>query len=150
MFVSLYFLSLKSLNGFRQHLFLFDDNFFVVIKVHQEIVQEMYAKTLHTRTMQACLVLLMVLHFLVACSINVCLTTKINVVEFTKEICADWLTRGIYRPIHTVYISQIQAVHVPIVCRIGKYEHITPVLVDLHWLPVHYRIVFKILLLVHA
>ena len=36
-----------------------------------------------------------------------------------------------------------------IVCRIGEYEHITPVLVDLHWLPVHYRIVFKILLLVY-
>ena len=28
-----------------------------------------------------------------------------------------------------------------------KFEHITPVLFDLHWLPVSYRIVFKILLL---
>ena len=29
-----------------------------------------------------------------------------------------------------------------------KFDHITPVLFDLHWLPVSYRIVFKILLLV--
>ena len=30
-----------------------------------------------------------------------------------------------------------------------KYEHITPSLIDLHWLPVLYRISYKILLLVH-
>ena len=29
-----------------------------------------------------------------------------------------------------------------------KFDHITPILIDLHWLPVHYRIVYKILLLV--
>ena len=28
-------------------------------------------------------------------------------------------------------------------------EHITPILRSLHWLPVHYRIVFKILLLTY-
>ena len=28
-----------------------------------------------------------------------------------------------------------------------KYDHITPVLINLHWLPVRYRINFKILLL---
>ena len=30
-----------------------------------------------------------------------------------------------------------------------KYEHITPGLIDLHWLPVEYRIIYKILLLVY-
>ena len=30
-----------------------------------------------------------------------------------------------------------------------KYEHITPSLIDLHWLPVEYRIRFKILSLVY-
>ena len=30
---------------------------------------------------------------------------------------------------------------------IGKYSHITPALYDLHWLPIHARIHFKILLL---
>ena len=29
-----------------------------------------------------------------------------------------------------------------------KYDHITPVLKSLHWLPVNYQIIFKILLLV--
>ena len=30
-----------------------------------------------------------------------------------------------------------------------KYDHITPVLIQLHWLPINFRIVFKILLLVY-
>ena len=30
-----------------------------------------------------------------------------------------------------------------------KYEHITPSLIDLHWLPVEYRIIYKILLLAY-
>ena len=46
-------------------------------------------------------------------------------------------------------LQNVQNTAARIVCRIGKYERITPVLVDLHWLPVHYRIVFKILLLVY-
>ena len=30
-----------------------------------------------------------------------------------------------------------------------KNEHITPILLNLHWLPIHYRIVFKILLITY-
>ena len=30
-----------------------------------------------------------------------------------------------------------------------KFDHITPVLVDLHWLPVYYRVIFKMLLLTY-
>ena len=36
-----------------------------------------------------------------------------------------------------------------IVTRTGRYEHITPILIQLHWLPVQYCITFKILLLVY-
>jgi len=32
-------------------------------------------------------------------------------------------------------------------CRVKRREHITPVLASLHWLPVQYRIHFKILVL---
>ena len=31
----------------------------------------------------------------------------------------------------------------------GKFDHITPVLIDLHWLPVYYRVIFKLLLLTY-
>ena len=36
-----------------------------------------------------------------------------------------------------------------IVTRTGRYEHITPILIQLHWLPVQYRITVKILLLIY-
>ena len=36
-----------------------------------------------------------------------------------------------------------------VVCLIPKFDHITPVLIGLHWLPVKYRVIFKILLLVY-
>ena len=35
-----------------------------------------------------------------------------------------------------------------LICKESKYCHITPLLVDLHWLPVKFRIEFKILLIV--
>ena len=34
-------------------------------------------------------------------------------------------------------------------CQVGKFRSITYVEQELHWLPIHYRIVFKILLLVY-
>ena len=36
-----------------------------------------------------------------------------------------------------------------LVCLVPKFNHITPVLYDLHWLPVFYRVQYKIILLVH-
>ena len=36
-----------------------------------------------------------------------------------------------------------------VVSLIRKFDHITPVLISLHWLPVRYRVIFKILLLVY-
>ena len=36
-----------------------------------------------------------------------------------------------------------------VVCLIPKFDYITPILIGLHWLPVRYRVIFKILLLVY-
>ena len=36
-----------------------------------------------------------------------------------------------------------------LITRSRKYDHITPILVDLHWLPVEYRIKFKIMLITY-
>ena len=36
-----------------------------------------------------------------------------------------------------------------VICNTSRYEHISPSLYNLHWLPVSYRIQFKILLLVY-
>ena len=36
-----------------------------------------------------------------------------------------------------------------VVCLVPKYNHITPLLKDFHWVPVKHRIMFKILLLVY-
>ncbi len=45
-------------------------------------------------------------------------------------------------------LQRIQNAAARIVNLVPKFDHITPVMIDLHWLPVHYRIHFKILLLV--
>ena len=48
------------------------------------------------------------------------------------------------------HISKLQCVQnaaARLVMDIGKYSHITPALYDLHWLPIHTHIHFKILLL---
>ena len=46
-------------------------------------------------------------------------------------------------------IQQIQNNAARVVCCVKKYEHITPSLQALHWLPVKERIQFKILLLTY-
>ncbi len=48
-------------------------------------------------------------------------------------------------------IARLQMVQNAAACLltgIRKYEHISPILASLHWLPVHFRIKFKILLFV--
>ena len=45
-------------------------------------------------------------------------------------------------------LQYVQYTAARIVTQTRKFDHITLVLLDLHWLPVSYRIVFKILLLV--
>lgn len=45
-------------------------------------------------------------------------------------------------------LQRVLNVAARLVCLIPKFDHITPVMIDLHWLPVKYRVHFKILLLV--
>ncbi len=46
-------------------------------------------------------------------------------------------------------LQRVQNSAARLVTRTRKYEHITPVLMDLHWLPVEQRIEYKILLLTY-
>ena len=46
-------------------------------------------------------------------------------------------------------IERLQNSAARIVSRTKKYEHITPVCIKLHWLPIKFRIQFKVLLLVY-
>ena len=41
-------------------------------------------------------------------------------------------------------LQMVQNTAARVLCRVGKFEHITPILKNLHWLPVHYRKRFKI------
>ena len=50
---------------------------------------------------------------------------------------------------HTDRLQRLQNTAARIVARIRKFDHITPILKKLHWLPVEYRIKFKVLLLVY-
>ena len=46
-------------------------------------------------------------------------------------------------------LQYIQNTATRVVLQVSKFQHITPVLCELHWLPIQYRIIFKILLLVY-
>ena len=46
-------------------------------------------------------------------------------------------------------LQSLQNAAARVVSRVGKYDHITPVLKNLHWLPVEQRVIFKILLLTY-
>ena len=50
---------------------------------------------------------------------------------------------------HLKKLQHVQNIAAKIVTRSGKYEHITPILKSLHWLPIHARIDYKIALLVY-
>ena len=47
----------------------------------------------------------------------------------------------------TVKLQRVQNAAARLLMSCKKYDHIMPVLINLHWLPVRYRINFKILLL---
>ena len=47
-----------------------------------------------------------------------------------------------------VQLQLIQNAAARIVSKAGKYEHVSTILRSLHWLPIHYRIIFKVLLTV--
>ena len=45
-------------------------------------------------------------------------------------------------------LQKVQNAAPRVIFRIAKFDHITPALIDLHWLPVSFRVQFKLLLLV--
>ena len=65
----------------------------------------------------------------------------------------DWIAENslLYGlPQHLISrLQSIQNTAARVVTRTRKFDHISPVLKQLHWLPVRYPIVFKILLLVY-
>ena len=46
-------------------------------------------------------------------------------------------------------LQYVQNTAARVVLQVSKFQHITPVLCALHWLPIQYRIIFKILLVVY-
>ena len=44
-------------------------------------------------------------------------------------------------------LQRVQNTAARLICNMNKFDHITPILVKLHWLPVRYRINYKILLI---
>ena len=63
----------------------------------------------------------------------------------------DYCNSLLYR-LPDIQINQLQRVQnscARLVCNALKYCHITPLLIDLHWLPVRFRIDFKILLITY-
>ena len=46
-------------------------------------------------------------------------------------------------------LQRVQNIAARVVSRCSKYDHITPILKSLHWLPVKMRILFKIILLAY-
>ena len=69
----------------------------------------------------------------------------------TVTSCLDYCNSLLYG-INGYLVSQLQRCQnnaARIVSLRRKYDHITPVLKDLHWLPVEYRINYKILLLAY-
>ena len=49
--------------------------------------------------------------------------------------------------VHLNKLQRVQNSAARLICNISRYEHITPVLHTLHWLPVQYRVNFKVLML---
>ena len=51
--------------------------------------------------------------------------------------------------VHLGKLQRLQNAAARLVCTVSRYDHITPSLISLHWLPVTHRIEFKIAMLVH-
>ena len=51
--------------------------------------------------------------------------------------------------VHLSKLQRLQNAAARLVCNISKYDHITPALIRLHWLPVQFRIEFKVAMLVY-
>ena len=72
-------------------------------------------------------------------AVHAFITSKLDYCNFFLYIC---------RKMQLKKLQYVKNTAARIVTQTRKFDHITPVLFDLHWLPVSYRTVFKILLLV--
>ena len=77
-------------------------------------------------------------------------TTEIFVHAFVSSKL-DYCNSLLYGlPKHMISsLQSVQNTAARVVTVTKKFDHITPVLIQLHWLPVHFRILFKVLLLVY-
>ena len=66
----------------------------------------------------------------------------------TRLDYANSLLFGI-RAVDIQRLQRVQNRAAKLVFQVGKYEHVTPLLNELHWLPIGRRITFKILMLVY-
>ena len=48
---------------------------------------------------------------------------------------------------HLLKLQRVQNTAARLICNTSRFDHITPILIHLHWLPVKFRIDFKILLI---
>ena len=78
--------------------------------------------------------------------------TAATVVQALVISCLDYCNSLLYGLPSTLInrLQRVQNAAARVVARAGGWEHITPVLFRLHWLPVQYRITFKILLLTYC
>lgn len=72
--------------------------------------------------------------------IHAFITTKL---DYCNALCLGLPATQIQR------LQRVQNVAARILTATAKYEHITPILYQLHWLPVQERVKFKVLLLLH-
>ena len=70
----------------------------------------------------------------------------INIVKFFAPHPLPPTTSPHPHPQSSHYLQNTAA---RVVLQVSKFQHISPVLCELHWLPIQYRIIFKILLLVY-
>ena len=68
-------------------------------------------------------------HALVTCHLDYCNTLLHDVSQYQQQ-----------------RLQRVLNAAAQLICRLPKYCHITPVLKDLHWLPIKYRVIFKITL----
>ena len=67
-------------------------------------------------------------------------------------LVVTWIAVTHYFTTQKAYTSRLQRVQNALcctVCKLNKYCHVTPFLHKLHWLPIHYRILFKYNLLAY-
>ena len=50
---------------------------------------------------------------------------------------------------HLNKLQRVQNASARLICNVSRYDHITPTLYQLHWLPIKFRIDFKILLITY-